>query len=360
VTSSPLRVLASPLRMPGNPYIDQLYEHVGDQPRVSLRPYTRRELARGSWDIVHMHWPEWVVRQDGSARAWSDACTDLALLQWARRRGARLAWTAHDLRPHDAEKSRVLAWFMDQFVRQVDCLFALSHRALAEVGAEHPRLAPALTAVVPHGHYRRAYPDPELSPEEAKRSLGLPADAEVLLFFGQLRPYKDVPRLIECFRMTRVPRAHLLVAGRPIDDRAARAVMTEAGADPRVHVRLEQVPDGDVHRFFRACRSVILPYRRILNSGAALLALSFDRPVVVPALGSLVELQEQLGPRWVSTFDGRVHAEVVERALTVPPPVGTPPIDRYDWPQIGRSTVDAYRQVVAIPRRSHRPVSVRS
>jgi beta-1,4-mannosyltransferase len=343
--------------MPGNPYIDLLYAHVGSEPSVALDQYTRRALVRDRWDVVHMHWPEWVVRQDNAARAWSDACIDLALLEQARRRGAILAWTAHDLRPHDTQESRVLGWFMERFVRQVDCLFALSERSLEEVEAEYPALAPRLTTVVPHGHYRRAYPDPGITPEEAKRSLGLPPDAEVLLFFGQIRPYKDVPRLIESFRATSVPGALLVVAGRPIDEHVAREVIASAAPDGRVHLHLERVDDADVHRYFRACRSVILPYRNILNSGAALLALSFDRPVVVPALGSLVELQEHVGSGWVSTFDPPLRPGVLERALTVPPPAAAPKLDRYAWPDIGRSTVNAYRRARATPRRRYRPTN---
>src|SRR4029079_12745051 len=99
-----------------------------------------------------------------------------------------------------------------------------------------------------------------------------------------------------------------------------------------------------VHRYFRAARVVVLPYRRILNSGAALLALSFDRRVVVPASGSLVELQAQVGEGWVSTYDGPMRPEVVEHALAVEPPTGAAPLQRYEWPAIGRASVEADRQ----------------
>jgi glycosyltransferase involved in cell wall biosynthesis len=345
-----LKVVASPLRMPGNPYIDLLQAEVAAQPGVSLTGFTRREIARTSWDVVHLHWPEWLVRTSTEARAWSDAAIGLSLLASARARGARVAWTAHDLRPHDTQGSRVLTWFMDRFAAQVDCLFALSERSRAAVTAEYPRLRPRVTAVVPHGHYRCVYPDPGTSAEEARRALGLPDDAHVLLFFGQVRPYKDVPRLIECFRALRSSRAHLVGAGRPLDASAERAVVDAVRGDTRVHLHLRRIDDPDVHRYFRAARVVVLPYRRILNSGAALLALSFDRPVVVPASGSLVDLEEHVGPEWVSTYDGPLRTEVLECALAAVPPTGTAPLERYDWAEIGRATVDAYRSVVTARR----------
>jgi glycosyltransferase involved in cell wall biosynthesis len=341
-----LKVLVSPVRMPGNPYIDLLQAEVAAQPGVSLTGYTRREIARTSWDVVHLHWPEWLVRTGSEPQAWADAAIGLSLLATARARGARVAWTAHDLRPHDTQGSRVLRWFMDRFAAQVDCLFALSERSRAAVMAEYPRLRPRVTAIVPHGHYRNVYPDPGTSVVDARRALGLPDEADVVLFFGQVRPYKDVPRLVECFRALRSCRAHLVVAGRPLDASTERAVVDAAGGDRRVHLHLRRIDDHDVHRYFRAARVVVLPYRRILNSGAALLALSFDRPVVVPASGSLVELEEHVGHGWVSTYDGPLRTEVLERAVTTVPSTDTAPLERHEWTEIGRATVDAYRHVV--------------
>jgi beta-1,4-mannosyltransferase len=42
----------------------------------------------------------------------------------------------------------------------------------------------------------------------------------------------------------------------------------------------------------RAADLIALPYKEILNSGSAILALSFDRPILVPAAGALAELSE--------------------------------------------------------------------
>jgi hypothetical protein len=61
-----------------------------------------------------------------------------------------------------------------------------------------------------------------------------------------------------------------------------------------VHLHLHRIDDGDVHRYFPAADAVVLPYRRILNSCAAM----FDRPVGFPAAGSLVEPQQMLGRDW--------------------------------------------------------------
>jgi glycosyltransferase involved in cell wall biosynthesis len=55
------------------------------------------------------------------------------------------------------------------------------------------------------------------------------------------------------------------------------------------------VDDVDVQLYFEAADWVVLPYRDVLTSGSALLALSFGRPVVAPRRGCLADLDETDG-----------------------------------------------------------------
>ena len=50
------------------------------------------------------------------------------------------------------------------------------------------------------------------------------------------------------------------------------------------------IPDEEVQVFFHAADVVILPYRAVLTSGSAILAISFGKPVVAPALGLITDL----------------------------------------------------------------------
>ena len=97
-----------------------------------------------------------------------------------------------------------------------------------------------------------------------------------MLHFGLLRPYKNVPLLIERFRQLAGDDHRLLIAGRPYDAAIRRGVERAAAGDARIALRLSWVPPDEVAQLFAACDLVVLPYRRILNSGAALLALSAD------------------------------------------------------------------------------------
>ena len=85
------------------------------------------------------------------------------------------------------------------------------------------------------------------------------------------------------------PDARLLICGKPLPARIGRELEERAAADPRIVLRLERIPEEELSRVLRAADVVVLPFRDILTSGSAILALSHGRPVVAPALGCLPE-----------------------------------------------------------------------
>jgi hypothetical protein len=88
----------------------------------------------------------------------------------------------------------------------------------------------------------------------------------------------------------------------------------------------------------------VLPFRDITNSASALLSLSFDRPVLVPARGAMGELQALAGADWVSTYDGDLTPEILVRELDRARrrPSGVPRLEPLAWPAIARQTLSAY------------------
>jgi beta-1,4-mannosyltransferase len=280
-------VAAFPRSVRGNPYCDLLYRSLTARgvtvaPRAELSP---RWLARHARDVkvLHLHWPEFYYRSGGRPTPRSVTAFVAALL-FARLLRYRIVWTVHNALPHERRAvDRVLRWLLVRSARLVV-------HAEAARGAIPGGRRPA--AVVPHGHYIGCYPD-DVPALEARRALGLGAQDRVFVCFGQLRGYKDVGALLDAFADLPDPRLRLVVAGRPATDADAQSVLAAAQRDARVRAHLGFVPDPDVQRFLKAADFVVLPYRDVLTSGAALLALSFARPLVVPRRGCLAELERE-------------------------------------------------------------------
>ena len=136
-----------------------------------------------------------------------------------------------------------------------------------------------------------------------------------MLFFGQIRPYKNIPELIKVFSRLQRTDARLLIVGGVSNDRLEREVR-EAASDERVLLRLGPIPDDQLHRYLAAATLVVLPYREILNSGSALLTLTHARPLLVPDRGAMAELQSRVGPDWARLFAPPLNPDHLHAALS--------------------------------------------
>src|SRR3546814_2694112 len=110
-----------------------------------------------------------------------------------------------------------------------------------------PALAGKPCHIVPHPHSRGAYPN-SVTKADARADLGLEPDARVVLFIGQLRPYKNVPALIRAFRRLPDEKLRLVIAGLPANPDVRTDVETLAREDPRIRLHLDFVPDDRVQQ----------------------------------------------------------------------------------------------------------------
>lgn len=341
-------VLASPgpsAPAGANPYLRLLYSAVADSEtgaRLRVMDFQRKMLLQHP-DVIHVHWPYFLVRWNKGVEALLDMVKLLALLSLAKRRGAALVWTVHDLEPHDVARPRMWAWFERQFVRRVDMLILLSRGSRQQIVGRHPSLAQRPYRVVPHGHFRDEY-DPSPNQQAARTVLGLP-DRPTILAFGQIRPYKRTVEL--CQSMAALPagdrQAQLLVAGEARS--SALREQLESIHDPDIRLMLSVVPHEQVPVVFGACDVVVLPYstQSTLNSSVALLSLSFGVPVVMVDTAAGRDLQALLGPEWV-TLTGEELPELLQaaQARAQERPKGPPDLSSLNWSGLGQLMASAY------------------
>jgi glycosyltransferase involved in cell wall biosynthesis len=343
--SEPLRVLAWPGRSARakNPYTWLLYSHLADL-GVHVTDFTPGRALRGGYDILHLHWPEKVMVGTSPLARLAGAAGGRAVLEVARLHGASVVWTTHNARPHEGGDTPLERWYWSGVLRRVNGMLHPSAASQAAVEARYPEAARLPHAVVRIGHFRGSYPD-QVSPEEARAGFALPDGAAVVTFFGLVRRYKNVPHLVRTVRALPAERnAVLLVGGKPLDTSLVPEIEHAAGGDPRVRLTLQRVPEDDVQRYLRAADLVVLPFTDITNSASALLALSFDRPVLVPRLGAMGELQALVGTDWVRTYEDDLTPAILDQALDWArrPRDRGPDLSTLDWGAIAEQTLAFY------------------
>jgi beta-1,4-mannosyltransferase len=149
-------------------------------------------------------------------------------------------------------------------------------------------------AVIPHGNYLDSYPD-EIPRAAARRKLALDDSRLVFLFLGAVRPYKGILELLAAFRRQAPRDAVLVIAGEPLDADFSRRIEEAVADADNMHFYPGFVPNREVQVYMNASDVVVLPYRNVLSSGAALLAMSFGKPCVAPATGCLTDVLDSSG-----------------------------------------------------------------
>jgi beta-1,4-mannosyltransferase len=349
-----MRILAWPTQTPLNPYTSLVYSNLGPQVQTDSWP---GNPAR-KYAIWHVHWPDSLLNIRNAPHAAFKVSGLFAATDFMRARGTKLIWTMHNFASHEALHPKLEPWFWRQFIQRVDGAISLSNAGLAMALQRFPRLQQLPTTVIRHGHYRDQYLPPIV---DARSLLGIPSKARVMMFFGAVRAYKNVDTLVKMFRSLPEDGTLLYVVGQPNSVPLSDFIKQEAANDPRISLKFDWVDSKDVSMYLSAADLVVLPYREVLNSGSALLALSCNRPILVPDLGAMGELKLDFSTDWVRTFKGPLDAAILKDALlwsSQPRPAVCPMPDKYCWDCIGRQTFDFYQHVMNSPAPERVPVKV--
>jgi glycosyltransferase involved in cell wall biosynthesis len=267
----------------------------------------------------------------------------LALLL-ARLQGKTTVYTVHDLTPHNKEAwtfailRRATHYVIATLVKQIHAHNDYSREFLKTAYRRKNGVQ-----VVPIGNYAGCYPN-KISRSEARRKLGLPQDAFVYLFLGMIRPYKGVEDLIAVFEASDLPNSRLLVVGRV--SRASRGMETLGQNNPNIKRVLEFVPDEDVQLYMNACDAYVLPYRYVTTSSAIMLAWTFGRPIIGPAIAFFPEL---VTPETGILYDpdqpnGLAAALQQARERSWSESAILDHVRQFDWDKLGPQLADLYKR----------------
>ena len=211
--------------------------------------------------------------------------------------GKKVALTAHNV--NQARRDGKDSWF-NRFTLKIqyrlcDHVFVHTEKMKSELRQDFGVADEAVT-VIRHP-INDAFPDTELTPEEAKRSLGLREEEKAILFLGRIRPYKGIEYLLDAFKQLlsdEQANYRLILAGEPKKgseeylQEIRRSAETEFDRG-RIISRIQFIPDEEMEVYLKGADVLVLPYKEIFQSGILFLAYSFGLPVVATDVGSFRE-----------------------------------------------------------------------
>lgn len=303
-------------------------------------------LLRWHADGVHFHWLDRFVAHRARWRALVDfplLFLQLAVLKLLRK---RIAWTVHNLQGHDSRSPLRERWLAMLIGRFADVVFVHGELAAVQVrecfGLKQDRIVQ-----IDHGHYMDWYPA-SVSHHQARQKLGIAPGKAVLLFFGNIRPYKGVVELVKAFQSLQRMDVELIIAGQPGDPELTRELQTLAACSQGVRLYLQFIPDDEVQVFLHAADAVVFPYHEILTSGALVLAMGFGRACIAPRRGCIPELLDDQGGYLYDPQAADGLVEALTAALRCPERLtamgahNKSRAARWTWQQVAQRTLSGY------------------
>jgi glycosyltransferase involved in cell wall biosynthesis len=252
--------------------------------RSLLRAF--RFLRRERADVVVLQWWTGTVLH-----------TYLALVLAARMMGTKVVIEYHEVLDTGELGIAPARWYVGCLA---PLLFRLTQGSIVHNDfdrsalEDHYRLGKRPTVVAPHGPYDQYVVEgAERADEEGSSESG---EVCRLLYFGVIRPFKGVEDLIEAFELLSdddAERFSLTIVGETWEGWTRPGEMIERS--PRrgsISFVNRYVSDEEVGHFFAAADAVVLPYHRSSASGPLHLAMAHGLPVVVSAVGGLIEASE--------------------------------------------------------------------
>lgn len=261
-------------------------------------------LTNARPDVVHV---QWAVAPDVDRWIWAGL----------RRLGIPVAYTAHNLLPHDPRPGDAARY--ERLYRAADVVIVHGGR-VADALAARWRIRRERVIVAPHGPL--LVEEPELDRPAARRRLGLPLDAQLVLFAGLIEPYKGLDDLVAAFASVARshPGARLVIAGKPnMSLTSVRVELARHGIEERTLLDARFLSQPELAAYLCAADVVVLPYRAATSSGLLLAARRFGRPIVASAVGDFAELVvDGVSGLLVPPRDPSAMADAVIRLLDDP------------------------------------------
>ena len=273
-------------------------------------------------DIVHFQWPEFVFGNQKKEFSDNDITRMSHRLIQLKEKGIKIFVQVHNLKPHTKNDKNILRLY-ELLYLQADVIVHMGRYSCELLQYQYPN---AQHVVIPHHIYDDVY-NFNISQEEARQRLHLPADKKIILSFGKFRNDKErnfVLKLRDLSPLTSHLSPLFLMPGfyrETLHTWNPKKFITRLFHT--INYRLkgikfsnEVIPDDLMQCYFCAADVVLIQRLDILNSGNLPMAFHAGKVVVGPDVGNVGQILRETGNFTFDPHDIRSAVSALQKALT--------------------------------------------
>jgi glycosyltransferase involved in cell wall biosynthesis len=277
--------------------------------------------------------------------------------------GKRIVFTAHNVNAgkRDSNDSWLNRLSLKVQYNLSDHLFVHTDGMKQQMTSEF-HIPERKVSVIPFG-INNTVPDTGLSGAEAKSRLNLSSSDKVMLFFGNIAPYKGLEYLIAAFSaLLEIDRSYrLLIVGRPKGPQSywneIRQTIANSNIDDRVIQKIEYIPDEDTELYFKAADALVLPYAQVFQSGVLFLGYNFGLPAIAADVASLkneivegetgLVFKAQDPSDLANKIDEYFKSELFNNLKNTRSQIRQYANERYSWSKVAKITAAVYANLLS-------------
>lgn len=261
---------------------------------ICVKDFTWQYAIFGSFDVLHVHWPERLYRGKNLIKSLAKQILFLTLICKIKIFRVKIVYTVHNLKPHES---------LDKIQQRFDKKF----QDLVEVRVFMQPFGDVTSKkkYIPHGIYEVSNYKGYFERKETKETK--------IVCLGFLRPSKSIERLITEFPEEQ--QFSLVIAGEPITPHYGLKLKELVQSRDNIELILGRVAQSDLLQIYRSANLAIVPYENTYNSGAALFALSIPVPLIATTSESMERLQKEIGEEWIQIINQKFESEEIREAV---------------------------------------------
>lgn len=314
-------------------------------------------------DIIHLHWPELLVKSYLPDRSRVDLLTPthfsrvIDALKSYKKKGAKIVTTIHNERPHKDSEGQFYNFYSN--VYHLSDGFIHMGKISEELMKKQfdGETIDKLSFTIPHGNYDY-FPD-DLTREHCRSLLHIHPQHKLILAFGAIRTEAELNLGLNAFLEANVDHSVYLMAGKlPYPYKSqwkhfkARRKLYRHYFNKRIRITEQVISPEGVQIYLKASDLILIPRINTLNSGNVALGFTFGKVVVGPNYGVIGELLNETGnPVFNPDHIGDVAASIKKGIKYSDEGLGDRnrkyATENMKWDQIAEKTVQSYKLILA-------------
>lgn len=287
-------------------YLYLLYKDIiegnSDIKLVDLSVFTHIRMVFGALfnrnTILHYHWLEFQDMKSLIGMPYKLLCIALYSLL-----GGNIVWTIHNLIPHD-KRFLSLHKSIHKWMAKRASILHIHSPSVSKAVSDFLEADESKCIVFRHPKFPSEIILKENAINKLSRSYSIGIEsfkAPTFLIFGGLSAYKGIEEIVRVLSDEASPFSLLIAGPFKKGQSALKAKLTElSGSDERMLLIPTFIPEEDYPLLFNASDICVFNYDDILTSGGIEMALAYQKQVIAPRKGSLIDYEDLSN---VSLFD---------------------------------------------------------